>query len=281
MENRVQLEHYVKDTYDRLTEQYFGGQYEYCYQTGSFVYGGGTLGKSDLDVTVVFKDNILNVPKPSLLQKLDLFINGYLKLHKELGFEPDTTFPGEFVTASMVRDSVAGRGFHANADNTLYLPKASTEYFLTDTETWYRAWLSQSAFNVFLKGNKDLWRQNKIDGWGTLLLFKAGTDFQNTPFTIDNFFDALRIYGVHKDYYEFRSSEQPYVEEVFSNAERNGSLTKRDDLYIPNGDIILEQHRKLGKSINDGSIRRSQLLLNMEETLAIAQETERKWQEIS
>jgi hypothetical protein len=277
IETRKATEKYLAIAYNQLTEKYFGELYEYCYQTGSFVYGGGTPGKSDLDIAVVFKDAVSSMPKADLLGRLDPFIDGYLQLHKEVGYSPDTVFPGEYITISMVNDAIKGRGFHVSEDGNLYLPKASTEYFLEDSERWYRAWLSQSAFNVFLKGDRLLWEDNKKRGWQTLLLFKGTTDLRDESFTIDDCFKVLRIYGVHNDYYKFREIEEPFVLEALEEACRAGFFRKQGPSFIANSNLLDAHHRTIAKRIANKSIRQSSLLLDMEETLRISKQTQEKW----
>src|SRR6185437_16938819 len=110
---RQDTEAFVRSYYKELVERCFGGMYMCCYQTGSFIYGGGTPGKSDLDISVLFKDESYDLPKIDLLRRIREFVTGYLHLHAVMGYAPDLSFPGEYVTAAMCVDAIEGRGFHA------------------------------------------------------------------------------------------------------------------------------------------------------------------------
>ncbi len=237
--NRVKLESLVESQFRKLVRDNFKGLYEYCFQTGSFAFGGGTVGKSDLDVVIIFKDCIYALPKRELYKKIEFFTNGYLKLHRQTGYLPDLAFPGEFITVSQVNDSINGRGFHLDLKGNLYLPKASTQYYLENPERWFRAWLSQSAFNKFLLGNEKLYKENKVKAWSSILKFTLWNE-KIDSFTPLNLFNQLRPFGVHADYYNFKILEGEWVTKSLELLADQGFVSKKGNVYTAD-------HQKLMK----------------------------------
>lgn len=270
MEERNKLEKLVSSTYHALVEECFHGWHSYCYQTGSFTYGGGTLGKSDLDITIVFQNSIYDLPKDELLKRIKIFIGGYLDLHIITGYVPDVAFPGEYVTEIMVADAVAGRGFHADEEERLYLPKASLEYYLANPERWFRAWLSQSAFCTFLSGDRHVFEENKISGWASILKFVL-KDVEQEQVSVLGLMTLLRPFGVHPDYWSFVPIESPWVLRALHRLAKLEFIDFTDaEKVIPNKRKLLDWEKGLASSITSGVIRKSELILSLEETLSLS-----------
>jgi hypothetical protein len=280
MLTRKEFEHSVESTYKNLAEECFGGLYSYCYQTGSFIYGGGTSGKSDLDITILFKNSIKYFPERDLEIRIKKFVLGYLDLHFKMGYMPDTTFPGEYVTEEMFADAIAGRGFHVGEDNKLYLPKASPEYYLADPERWFRAWLSQSAFCKFLTGDQDAFKKNKVKGWGTILKFVL-KDVESEQIDITDIFNLLRSFGVHKDYYNFVTIETPWVIESLDQLARLGFLVRDNEEQIhPNKEKLKIWEKGLARAISSRSIRDAEFIFDLNKTILMAKYASDTWIEI-
>ncbi len=274
--NRVKFERLVRSRFRKLVKNCFEGIYEYCFQSGSVAYGGGTLGKSDIDLIVVFKNNIYTLSKKELIKRIESFIDGYLELHKQTGFFPDLVFPGEFITVIMINDSIKGRGFQLDSNGSLYLPKASTQYYLEDPERWFRAWLSQSAFNRFLIGNKELFKKNKIEAWSTILKFTLWNE-KIDSFTSSDIFNQLRSFGVHSDYFNFKGMEEGWVNKCLIQLKKQGFISKNKNIYTTHYQKLISWENQVSGSIKTGSVKKTKLLLNLKETLSIAKYTTQKW----
>lgn len=277
---RLELESRVESRFKTLVDTCFGGLYEYCVQTGSFAYGGGTLGKSDLDVVIVFKKDIYSESKNELLLRIKHFVNGYLKIHKETGYMPDLVFPGEFITEDLVDDSISGRGFQLDLNNHLFLPKASTEYYLENPERWFRAWLSQSAFNKFLVGNKKLFSENKVRAWSSIIKFTLWNE-KSKSFTLRDIVDKLRPFGVHADYFNFMKLEEDWISRSLSMLVREGYISNSKDRYLANFDKLGRWERDIAELIRNRSIKKAKLVLNMEETLSLSNYSIAMWNKLN
>ena len=268
MHGQTELEKTIESTYRNLAEKHFKDLYIFCYQTGSFVYGGGTPGKSDLDVTVIFKDSVYNLPPRELLNRIEDFIVGYLKLHEQTGYNPDITFPGEYVTEAMFIDAIAGRGFHVE-NGRLFLPKASREYYLEDSERGFRAWLSQSAFNKFLAGDRNTYKDKKIKGWCTILKFIL-KDIESQAINVSDILGRLRIFGVHDDYWNFGNMESLWIIKSLEKLSEDGFVIKSEGYFSPQPIKLHEWESEVAYAITTGLIKKSSILIGAEETVLLS-----------
>lgn len=205
----------------------------YSYLSGTFAYGGATKNKSDIDITVVFDDSIYLVEKSEFLAKVKIFVQLYREIHKTFSYKTDDVFPGEYLTLSQVEDAIRGRGFSVGPDGHLCLPTASDEYYLSNKETWFRAWLSSLAFSQFLSGDKDLLVNNKVSAWKTILLFLFSRDMSRRKrdeqgvldFILENT-NKWESIGVTNRYIYFKEAEMSFVKMAFSQLALEGFLVK-------------------------------------------------------
>ncbi len=265
----------MAEAYSNAIATAFGDLCKTAWLTGSFAYGGGTLGKSDVDVTIVLHNSALDVDAGRLNDRAQSFVSSYLALHRELGYRPDLHFPGEYVTCAMISDAVDGRGFHVDAAGKLFLPKASTQYYLEDPERWFRAWLSQTAFSRFLCGDRSFHRESKLGAWATIIRFLLRD--KSDAFTTAFIFDSLRVFGVHHDYWSFRRLEAPWVNRVLTGLVECGDLQSQNNEFEPNVPALVGWEASLSATIVSGAIRRARLLLPMDMTRDIASFAENNW----
>ncbi len=248
--------------------------------SGTFAYGGATKGKSDVDILVVCKDEIVELSRQDLFIRLRAFIEDYVEIHRKYDYCPDTTFPGEYITASNVEDALVGRGFHVMEEDALYLPMASDQYYMQDVERWYRAWRSTLAFGKRLYGNEEEFVEVKNQAWEVIILYIL---LQNTLDNIDAtaLFDTMidpenkwNGIGITEKYRTFREDERIHAESALIRLSVNGFLfINPDGTYSPNTQKIKEWEKKVSTSILDGSIKKAPFLLTVDEAQELAQFT--------
>lgn len=266
--------------------QRFGNHLLYSFSSGSYAYGGGIKGKSDIDIIAILDDSVRQLPKLDLMQRIEGFVDDYLVLHKEQDLIPDTVFPGEYLTYSMVQDAVAGRGLHVNDNNVLFLPSTYEGYYLEDPERWYRAWLSQSTFSVFVGGNGDMFLENKRKAWETSILFllaylpESEIDSQTIIQTLTSGSNKRLGLGVTDRYLTFTEREAGFVSDTLQNLTEKGYLAVTNKGFQKNVDQIQNWHWQKDKRIKDGTIRKAPFLLDLEEIKQLAVATEEKWQQL-
>lgn len=257
--------------------RHFSQYIKFVISSGTFAYGGATKDKSDIDIVAIFTDDISELPHNNLLLRLRAFIEDYLRIHRKFDYCPDTTFPGEYITASNVEDALAGRGFHATPEHTLHLPTASNEYYLQDAERWYRAWRSALAFGKCLYGDTDKFIETKDRAWEVIILYillRHPSTTVNSTTIFDTMIDPGNKWngiGVTEKYVTFRQDERIFVERALVRLSTNGFLSPAaDGTYVPSVRRIKEWEEVTAEKITDGSIKQAPFLLTMEETKELA-----------
>lgn len=233
----------------------FGTDLKFIFLTGSVTYGGAVLGKSDLDVVLIFDDSILNKDgREKFIEKTELFSKAYIQIHKKFGFTPDLLFPGEFLTLSMVRDAIAGRGFVVK-NNILTLPLTSNDYYLTSEDTWFRAWLSMLAFSLLLFGNPHDFREIQKSAWKTIILYMLKNHERDTVTPHDILSKMKRNtnkatgFGVTSNYALFESLEMPAVRTIFENLMQENYLIKKGRIFVIKKEKLKEWETSVVKNI--------------------------------
>lgn len=269
----------VRRYYRERVKARFGASCLMAWLTGSFAYSGGTRGKSDIDVLVVLDDAFAALEPRERAGQVAGFVNDYLALHLRTGYVPDLQFPGEYVTEAIIKDAVAGRGFHVGEDGALFLPRASVEYYLADPERWFRAWLSQTAFSRFIGGDEAAYQAHKRAAWATILKFVL----KNCPLESieeDDVFGLLRAFGVHADYWDFRASERAWVGEGLRELLDEGMLLAYGGRYVPVRESLATWEGVVAQAVRSGSIRRAAFLFDMPLTREIAAIATTRWEEL-
>lgn len=275
----------IRDRIKSAVMRNFGNDYVYAATSGSIIFGGVIPHQSDIDMLVVLRDSVRSKPKQELLSQARGFVNDYLNIHLDFEFEPDTTFPGEYITQAQVEDAVAGRGYHVGQENQLFLPQASEAYYLEDPEHWYRSWLSMTAYGEFISGDRTAFLRNKQRAWNTLILFNSLR--LNKPISANSMIDYLSTpadkwagSGISERYLTFREHELPFTQRALEDLSVLGYFTANDGNFTPNTDRIAEWHAKTVQLIKDKSIRKADLLIDLNETMEIRTYAEERWNQI-
>lgn len=276
----------VKERFAQSASRHFGNDVVYSFISGGFSYGGAILGKSDIDVVVVLRNDAKSKDPKSFRSKVSKFVDDYLEIHHDFGYQPSTFFPGEYISEEQVVDAISGRGFQASSTNKLYLDIVTDSYYLEDSERWYRAWLSQSAMSLFIGGDRSTFLRNKRDAWATVLAFNLLL-YNRNQFRSSDFIDYLISNpnkkagtGIHNRYRTFRDKESAHILLGLQTLETSGILIFSGSYCIVDKEVLSAWEAEVATAINNGSIRKSQFLLNMEETLELANETKQKWKTI-
>ena len=260
----------IKEAFEKASLEVFDNDVEYSFFSGSVPYGGGRVGKSDIDIIIVLKE------KEYPLSKFIEFGKHYIEINRKNNFIPDTVFFGEFLTPSLVLDAISGRGFSIDEKNALYLPLASEEYYLANSEAWLRAWLSMLTFSVFGTGSLLEFKVAKRMAWKTVLLFLF-SNLKTPAIKLEDLIDLLSNgenkwigFGVTKNYYLFESYEAQIIKEALLELTHEGFIKEIDGSYEPIQEAIGNWNNSIVEKIKDRSIRKAKLLIDMEEVREIA-----------
>lgn len=277
----------VKDQYKTAINKHFKEEVAYSFISGGFTYGGAIRGKSDIDIVSVFFPDAKSKDEKKFWNGMSGFVDDYLSIHKQHGYVPDITFPGEYITTSQVQDAIAGRGFQVSDHNRLYLDAVTPTYYLEDSERWYRAWLSQSAFSDFITGDRELFLRNKEKAWKTVSMFNL-LSIDQRDITTSSFLDYLVSNpnkkvgsGVHSRYRQFRQKEQPVMDRVMHTLVEDGVLTSRDSyVFTIQYDKVYQWENNVSRDLRSQAIRHAPYLIDMRETSQIGKATKNRWQTI-
>ncbi len=259
----------IKKEFNAVLSEVFDKDIEYAFFSGSVAYGGGIVKKSDIDIAIVLKE------KEYSLSKFIDFGKHYIEINKKNNFVPDVTFPGEFLTPLLVSDAISGRGFSVK-DNILYLPIASTEYYLADPERWFRAWLSMLTFSVFVTGSVSKFEEAKRNAWRTVLLFLFSTP-QFRVVSLSDLTDMLSNgdnkwlgFGVTKNYCLFRDYETKIIKNTLVGLIQEGFIEESGGFYRPVRKAINMWNYSVVQKIKDKSIRKANFLIDLDNTNKIS-----------
>ena len=241
----------------------------FAYISGTFSYGGSVKGKSDVDITIVFKKEVGLVDPGYLHGQIKLFIEKYRSIHDRFGYASDAIFPGEYVTVMQIDDAILGRGFTINGDGELFLPTASNEYYLANKEHWYRAWLSSMAFSTFLCGDQGLMVQYKQQAWRTITLFLL-SQYKPPHISSKGLIEKMlknenkwEGVGVTARYKTFLERELATVEKVFLDLAIEGFVSpgSLSEEYEVNLAQVAVWVRETASSLRSNQIRNASFLL--------------------
>lgn len=261
----------IKEDFDHAARKVFGADISYVLYSGSVAYGGGRVGVSDIDVMVVLKRRLST---EAALAKQIAFAKEYFAIHAKYNFDPDRIFPGEVLSADLAEDAVLGRGFSLH-NGRLHLPQASAEYYLADSEHWFRAWISMLAFSVFGSGSFEQFDGFKRRAWRTILLYLISRQIENTvcPDSVIRMLSSggnkWLGFGITENYHLFSSLEAPYIERVITMLEQEGFLKKEGKSYIADIPLVSKWEMNLVQSIENRDIRNSKLITTLEDVQSI------------
>ncbi len=271
------LEH-IKRMFLKAAEESFGTNISFIFLSGSVAYGGGRVGHSDIDVAIILKDESYRMAHNARIDTIVGFGQQYVSIHNQTGFIPDTLFPGEIVTDGLLRDAAAGRGFSIE-NMEISLPPASDEYYLATAEHWFRAWLSMSAFSVFVFGDMQAWEENKILAWQTIIRYiLLRTDMQslNSDLIINSLLNEKNKwvgFGITSNYKSFRELEIHYIQKALTKLLTGKFIQVNPRLagtYVPNVERLTQWGRETASQVNSGKIRQHALFVDIQDQLEIS-----------
>lgn len=262
----------------------FKGFVRYGFASGSVVFSGAIPGKSDIDIIAILDPSITSLSKDRRLDLVRSFVSDYLEVHRSFGFEPDLTFPGEYFTSDQVEDAIAGRGFQISEDGKLYLPRVYEGYYLEDPERWFRAWLAQSSYGEYVYGDTDLFEENKIRGWETVILFTLLTSEMTHADTtavlklITASGDKKSGLGIADRYITFSSTQKPYIDAALKRLQQLGFLDEQGNI---DHQRLQTWQDDLSKKIRSGDIGQAEMFLDLKDTLNLEAFAKKKWKIIT
>ncbi len=266
----------IEGKFAASAESSFGSDLVLGISSGSFAYCGAVKGKSDIDILLILRESVRHIPKEKLISKVKTFIESYFAIHREHGFSPDGLFPAEYLTIENVKDAISGRGFHACAEGTLYLPPASDEYYLQDREHYYRAWASMLAFSRRIIGDSTIFEEVKLEAWETIIAFLLLSFGENEEITPSLLLDVLtstddkwRGVGVTNRCLSFRQDEYLYVELALNRLRIKGLIEFGDDQTLRVTTLIQEWGKEVKNQIDSRAIRNSAFLFDEEVELEL------------
>lgn len=266
----------IEERFADASTRHFGERAAFVISSGSFAYAGAEKGRSDLDVMTVFKSDVYQMSRSELADIMSGFIEDYIKIHKEYGYRPDPSFPGEYITEANVEDAIAGRGFHAS-DTGLFLPPASNEYYLEDPNRYYRAWLSMLAFSRRLHGDKNKFEEIKLRAWESIMLFllsqfdEKKIDTNKVLRILTGQEDKWQGVGVTKKCVTFPDEERLYVEQTLVRLNVRGILgSNRSGKYAIDKARIGAWSSAVSEALRANQLHRSAFLLSKEDELSLA-----------
>lgn len=267
----------IKDAFQAAASKIFGSELCYLFFSGSLAYGGGVQHQSDIDVALVLSNgHVARGTRESRLMQYLAFGREYLRIHKEHFFVPDESFPGEFLTQDLIDDAINGRGFSVQKDK-LFLPQASAAYYLTNTEHWFRAWLSMTAFGVYGSGSYEEFEHNKRRAWKSILLYLSSKclfrelDVETVLEILSSESNKWIGFGVTKNYKFFESHESSYIDDTLALLTGEGYMSRvRPARYRAVEKRILEWEQSVISKHRNGTIRRNSPLTDLADTRAIA-----------
>ncbi len=262
----------------QLTEaalRIFGANMVFSLFSGSVAYGGGKIGKSDIDVMII----LLNKNVFTLNQYLE-FGKEYININHIHGFVPDKIFPGEIITLDSVEDAISGRGFSVKSQE-LYLSPASEEYYMRSSEHWFRAWLSMLAFSVVDYGEHEVFLSYKIRAWRTVILYLLR--HVRSEVSAESILELLLDqsnkwigFGITSNYVKFEEFESRIITQVLRGLEKEGFLFKNSlGLYSVQSELLQEWSKEMASAITKRIVRKSELLFNLADASEVSKEMEK------
>ena len=209
----------------------------YAFLTGPFTFGSA---KHDIDIVVVIDENKLQpFERERYIEKILMFVEKYLRIHKFFGYTPDLDFPSDVITVSQIEDAIKGRGFDIE-DDKLYLRKIKTKEDYLDSKIDYRVYLWEliTSHESFILGNYPKYIVDMFRALETILLFvlsnieKDETTFCCIKEKIITLPDLDRRYKIILDYLE------PMINYALKIMSFQGYIIKKENNFLLNKEKI-------------------------------------------
>lgn len=137
----------IKEEFREALFDAFGFYNRFALFSGSFLYQSldELRGKSDVDIIAVLDDSVLD--DQDYLERRRFFNHTYVDIHRKYGLEPDTFFPGEIISSSMLEETKQGRGFKRDSNVLEYENMTGNdEEWINNPDLEYRCWRSMFFF---------------------------------------------------------------------------------------------------------------------------------------
>jgi len=245
----------------------------YAILGGSFSYGGGIKGKSDIDIAIIFRDNAIR-RKKYIIRQIKKFVAVYKEFNILNGFVPDMIFPGEYMTDYQIKDAIRGRAFQIYPNkNSIKIPILKDEDYWNDYEKWFQVWLTLSAFGTFISGDINSFITNKNESWKTIILYIISENKLEkvSPISILDLITLSSNEEFRVDctsYKFFKVREMHFVRHVLKllyNANYLKLTNNYLEQYKVNLDMIYTWKSILINNFNNGDLRQAPFLFELTE----------------
>ena len=259
----------------------FGPLCRAAWLSGSYVYRGAQAGASDVDVVLLFAEEVA-VPADAAMQaRIRAFVDAYLAAHAAAGLDPDLEFPGEYVAAASLAETLAWRGLAMEGGVARAFPASpSSDYWPGRPERWFNAWLSMTALSRFLAGDRAAWEAAKLAAWTQILRFlllRAGGEALGE----EELWERLDQFGVKPRYHALRAMEGPWVERALAALEAEGFARRETGRIVPDAARLRAWERALADEIARGEREQGPLLLPPDLHAALGAYAAERWAALS
>lgn len=230
----LEIDHRIKEFIKEKSISIFQDKLVFSGVSGSLVYGGAILGKSDIDWFIVVDK--LTLPEKVKLQTY--FKEAYKELNYKFGFSPDINWPGELITKDEMVTAVNGLGVEVNYKEVC---SGNSSLSINDELVSYYIWLCFIAFSAFVCGDLNMFLQHKLRAWENLIKYCfVANDFKEIKKDeIMNYIKGKnnnKIYFGWKDrYFKFDSKESHTLDQsIDSLLQKQFMILNRDGFLVPN-----------------------------------------------
>jgi 8-amino-7-oxononanoate synthase len=255
--------------------------FSYAIIAGSFAYGGGAKGMSDIDFGVIFKNSALE-QSDKVREGIIEFIKAYKNFNLINGFVPDYLFPGEYMTQGQVEDAINGRSFRIDKQNQrLEIPVLTNDDFLKDYERWFQVWLTLNAFGIYFYGDIDAFVQNKVLCWKTIILYLLSNtllDKINESSVISLITSSTfesQDFKIDPSYEQFELKESIFVKVVLDMLVGEKYLKIDGGNYMINSLAVDEWKKKTIMEAQTGVTKKSPFLFTFEKMIGLGDQDNR------
>ena len=258
----------------------FGPLCRAAWLSGSYVYRGAQPGASDVDVVLLFADEVALPADAAMQARIRAFVDAYLEAHAAAGLDPDLEFPGEYVAAASLAETLAWRGLAMQGGVARAFPASpSSDYWPGRPERWFNAWLSMTALSRFLAGDRDAHEAAKQAAWKEIvrfLLLRAGGEALDE----EALWARLDQFGVKPRYRALRAMEGESLARALAELEAEGFAGREEGRIVPEAERLRAWERRLEAKISQAQGGEGPLLLPPDLHAALGDHAARRWADL-